>query len=196
MLLDEVMPEYDTVITVHRVVAAEPAVVLRAARALDLLSVRTPLLDVSMWLRGLPARLTGRAVPVPPRLVLADGGLPGWSVLAESGDEFVFGAVGRFWQPVIRWRDVDPVDFPAFAEPGWGKIAANFSVRTYGRGTLLSYECRTRTTDTLSRKQFRRYWGLVRPFVAHILTATTATIDADTQRLARAGGGGAVQRRQ
>jgi hypothetical protein len=41
-------------------------------------------------------------------------------------------AVGKFWQPVIEWRDVPRAEFNGFAEPGWGKIAANFSVLPYG----------------------------------------------------------------
>jgi len=178
VLIDEVLPEHDAAIAVHRVVPAEPATVLLAARSLDLLEVHTPLLDAAMWVRGLPARLAGRAEPVPDRLVIGDGALPGWSVLAEAEDELVFGAVGRFWQPVIEWLPVAPADFAGFSVPGWGKIAANFSVRPYGSDTLLSYECRTKLTDPLSRRQFVRYWWLVRPFVAHILRATLAAIDA------------------
>ncbi len=54
---------------------------------------------------------------------------------------------------------------------------ANFSVVPYGEhATLLTYECRTATTDTESRLRFIRYWSLVRPFVAHIFRATVATI--------------------
>ena len=69
--------------------------------------------------------------------------------------EIAFGAVGKFWQPVIEWRDVPRAEFNGFAEPGWGKIAANFCVLPYGeRSTLLSYECRTVTTDPESRRRF------------------------------------------
>ena len=94
----------------------------------------------------------------------------------------VFGAVGRFWRPVIDWRQVGPDEFAEFDEPGWGKIAANFSVNRYGeQHTLLSYQCRTVTTDPDSRRRFRRYWWLIRPFVAHIMRATVATIKADAE---------------
>ena len=44
--------------------------------------------------------------------------------------------------------------------------------------TLLTYECRTQTTDADSRQRFLRYWWLIRPFVAHIMRATVATIAA------------------
>ena len=47
----------------------------------------------------------------------------------------------------------------------------------YGAGaTLLSYECRTITTDAESRRKFARYWWLMRPFIAHIFRATVRTI--------------------
>ena len=137
-----------------------------------------------MWVRGLPAKVTGKAEEVPPKLALTDGGLPGWMILGErAGTEIVFGAVGVFWHPQIEWHDVTRDDFAAFAEPGFGKIACNFSVRPYGEGaTLLSYECRTATTDDESRRGFARYWRLIRPFVAHIMRATVGTIRDDAER--------------
>ena len=171
LIIDTVMPAFDFGIAEHIIVRADPATTFSAARELDFLSVRTPLLDTAMWLRGLPARVTHQAVPAPPRLVLAEGDeLPGWVVLGEQPDrELAFGAVGKFWQPNIEWRDVPVEEFARFAEPGWGKIAANFSVLSYGTGAaLLSYECRTVTTDAEARRKFARYWWLMRPFIAHI----------------------------
>lgn len=182
LILDLVMPDYDVALTEHVTVSADPTTTLRAARELDLLTVRSPILDVAMWIRGFPARLTGRAAPVPPRLVITDGGLPGWLVLGESAHEIAFGAVGRFWTPIITWRDVTRDDFGRFDAPGWGKIAANFTVIPHGTGTLLSYECRTATTDPVSRRRFHRYWWLVRPFVGHIMRATLATIEDNCYR--------------
>jgi hypothetical protein len=182
MIVETVMPRYDTEINEHIVVAADPAATYRAARNLDLLTVRTPLLVASMWLRALPGRLSGRAGPSVSRLVIANGGLPGWLVLGEDADrEIAFGAVGKFWRPTIEWREVELADFAGFDEPGWGRIAANFSVRPYGRGSLLSYECRTVTTDPVSRRRFLRYWWLIRPFVAHIMRATVRTIKSDAE---------------
>jgi hypothetical protein len=111
--------------------------------------------------------------------VLARGDpLPGWLVLGQRPDrELAFGAVGKFWQPSIEWRDVPVGAFAEFDEPGWGKIAANFSVLPYGqRSSLLTYECRTVTTDVDSRTKFARYWRLGRPVIAHIFRATVRTI--------------------
>ena len=182
-LLESAMPTYDVVIAEHLVVAADPPATFAAARELDLLTVRTPLLTVSMWLRGLPARWSGKSAPSPPRLVIGEMVLPGWVLLGQQPNrEIAFGAVGRFWQPVIEWRNVPPEDFSSFAESGWGKIAANLSVMPYGESaSLLTYECRTVTTDPDSRRRFLRYWWMIRPFVAHILRATLRQIRANAE---------------
>ena len=83
--------------------------------------------------------------------------------------------------------DVPATDFGGFDEPGWGKIAANFSVLPYGASaTLLTYECRTVTTDPDSRRRFLRYWRLIRPVVGHILRATLAQIAVNAEELAGA----------
>jgi hypothetical protein len=181
LIIDEVMPRYDVVLTAHCVVDADPQHTLKAACDLDLLTVRTPILVTAMWLRGLPARLIGKMPPPPQSLVIDKGGLPGWLVLGQSDREIAFGAVGVFWRPVIEWREVLVGAFPGFTEPGWGKIAANFSVLPYGDRSLVTYECRTGITDPLSRRWFLRYWWLVKPFVGHIMRATLKTIKADAE---------------
>lgn len=179
MIIDKQLPEYDVVLAVHTIVDADIATTFGAARHLDFLTVRTPLLDSAMWLRGLPDRLRHRTAPPPGKLTLADSaGLPGWLSLGmREDDELAFGAVGRFWQANIEWRDVPEPEFRDFREPGWGKIACNFTVRAYGTDrTLLTYECRTATTDVQAKRKFARYWWLIRPFVSHIMRATIATI--------------------
>lgn len=190
MILDEQMPRYDVTITVHRVVAADPRTTWQAARELDFTNVHTPLTDLSIWARGLPARLRGETPAKPASLRLAGGdSLPGWLLLGETEDyEVAFGAVGKFWQSTIDWHDVPRDEFAGFAEPGYGKIACNFTVRPYGSGrTLLTYECRVATTDPLSQRRFARYWHLIRPFVAHIMRAAVATIGVDAERRAATG---------
>lgn len=185
MIIDLQLPEYDVALAVHKIVDADLATTFAAARQLDFLTVRTPLLNTAMWLRGLPDRLRHRKAPPLAKLTLADGaGLPGWLSLGVREDsELAFGAVGKFWQPNIEWREVPLAEFRDFREPGWGKIACNFTVRAYGTDrTLLTYECRTATTDGGARRQFARYWWLIRPFVAHIMRATVATIAVNAGR--------------
>lgn len=82
MLIESAVPKFDAMIAEHAVVAADPPTTFQAARALDLLTVRTPLLAASMWIRVLPARLLGKAASPPPRLVMAEKiALPGWFLL-------------------------------------------------------------------------------------------------------------------
>jgi hypothetical protein len=48
----------------------------------------------------------------------------------------------------------------SFDEPGWAKMIANF----HAAEGLLSTTTRVRLTDARSRRAFRRYWLVVRPF--------------------------------
>ena len=196
MIIDVQMPEYDVGLAVHKVIDADPATTFAAARQLDFLTVRTPLLNTAMWLRGLPDKLRHRTPPPPAKLTLVDGaGLPGWLSLGKQEDqELAFGAVGKFWQPHIEWRQVPAAEFRDFREPGWGKIACNFTVRAYGTDrTLLTYECRTATTDAAAQRKFAGYWRLIRPFVAHIMRAlASATIAVNAEPLTAQTSGRAV----
>lgn len=179
LLIDEALPQFDVSIAEHAIVRARPATTFGAAVGLDFMGIHTPLLDAAMWARGVPERLAGRSPGAPPRLVLGEGDpLPGWVMLGERApEEIAFGAVGKFWQPKIEWRDVAADEFAAFDEPGWGRIAASFVVLPYGAAaSLITYECRTATTDPEVRRMFLRYWRVVRPFVGHIFRATVRTV--------------------
>jgi hypothetical protein len=190
LIIEQSLPRADVEIAEHRIVDASPDRTFSAARSLDFLTVRTPLLNASMWLRGLPARAKGEPEPEIASMRLSDAfdtghmELPGWLILGEEpGKEVAFGAVGRFWKPDIEWRDVPVEQFPAFEEPGWGKIAAGFSVLPYGsHRSVLTYACRVTTTDAGSRRRFARYWRLISPFVGHIFRATLTTIARDAER--------------
>jgi len=164
---------------------------LAATEQLDLLTIHSPLLAASFFVRDLPRRVTRKpAPPTPERLSFTDErGLPGWARLTIEPDrEIVIGAVGVFWTPTISWNEhVTPATFADFAEPGWGKIACSFTTLAYGTGrTLLTYERRTLTTDPASRQRFMRYWWIIRPFVRHIMSATVGKIGADAARLTAA----------
>ncbi|WIX98518.1 nitroreductase/quinone reductase family protein [Amycolatopsis mongoliensis] len=193
LLIDRFLPEFDVTLIEHVVVEAEVGRTWQAVRDLDLTRVHTPLMDAAMFVRGVPAgvaRRFGRAGPAeqPAELKLfgPGTGLPGWLSLGEApGQEVVLGAIGRFWQPDIEWYDVTgmtPEQFAGFTEPGWGRIAAGFSLRPYGTGrTLVSYEARTATDDPASARRFSRYWSFVRPFVRIVMRATLARIREDAE---------------
>ena len=193
LLIDRYLPRYDVGLVEHTLAEADLAATWRAVYELDLARIHTPLMDAAMSVRALPARVAGHfgrgaPPPAPARLPLAGDGPPmqGWLSLGTVAErEIALGAVGRFWQPDIQWYDVGgmtPEAFAAFTEPGWGRIAADFTVLPYTPSrTLVSYEVRTATADQDSARHFARYWRVIRPFVAHIMRAALAEESARTR---------------
>jgi hypothetical protein len=106
---------------------------------------------VLAWLRGI-------RVPVDRPIVdLATGGA--WKVVGDAPDtELVLGAVGQPWR--LRGGDSPAADFATFDRPGYAKMAINWRLE----GTTLSTETRVFLTDDASRRAFRRYWLVIRPF--------------------------------
>ena len=105
-----------------------------------------------------------------------------WVLLGEDPPhEIAFGVVGRFWAGDTVWAQIDAADFEAFAEPGFGKIACNFSLRCYGADrTLVTYECRTLATDETARRGFTRYWRPLAPFIGLVMRSQLRVIEAET----------------
>lgn len=188
MLIDQFAPRYDFVRTSHQLVDADPEATYRAVRDLDFTEVHGSVVDLSIWARGIPERMRARRhgpPRVPTRLTLGDLAAGSeWVILGEQpGIELVFGAVGRFWKPVIEWRTIEPRDFADFAEHGWGKIACSLSTIPYGRNrTLLTYDVRTILDDPRTWVSFRRYWRVIAPFVGAIERATLRTIASAAQQ--------------
>jgi hypothetical protein len=106
---------------------------------------------VLAWLRGI-------RMPVD-RPVLEVAGLS-WEVLgSDAGRELALGSIGRPW----RWRgggSRPPGDFATFDRPGYAKMAIDWRLE----GSTLSTETRVFLTDEASRRAFRRYWLVIRPF--------------------------------
>jgi len=182
LVIDRFAPRPDFTVVDHRVVDADPDTAYDAVRDLDFTEVHGGLVDAAFWLRGLPERVRARKrgpVRAPTRLTLDDlAAGSDWVLLGERpGEEIAFGAVGRFWQPVVEWRRIEARDFTDFAEPGYGKIACSLSVLPYGtRRSLVTYDVRTTLDDPLSWVGFRRYWRVVRPFVGVVQRATLRTV--------------------
>lgn len=195
MLIDRYLPNFDVTIVEHVVIEADRSTTWQALRDLDLMTIRTPLIDAAMFVRSLPGKVAswrGHARPEAPppeelKLVGDSPGIEGWLFLGENPQhEIALGAVGRFWQPDITWYDVttmSPDEFRDFDAPGWGRIAASFTLRSYGEHrTLASYEARTATADAVSARRFVRYWTLVRPFVGSIMRAALSALADDAER--------------
>ncbi|MEV0084858.1 hypothetical protein [Saccharopolyspora sp. NPDC050642] len=174
--VDDFAARYDAGAVEHLVVDAPPEAAYRALRHLDLLTIGSRTADLAMWVRGLPERLE-RRVParVPTRLSYDDLCARGdWVLLGERpGQEVVFGAVGRFWTPIVRMEEVTAEEFAEYGKPGQGKIVASFSVRPYGRrSSLATYDIRVTLDDPITRRIFTLYWRTVSPFVKSIMRAT------------------------
>ncbi|WP_024874371.1 hypothetical protein [Saccharomonospora piscinae] len=180
-LADRFAPEPDVVQARHLVVRADTVRAYEAARHLDLTDVRGPLVGAAMWVRALPERWRhrGQGPPrTPTRMTLDDMVAESeWVLLGEApGSEVAAGVAGRFWKPVVQWRQVEPDRFTEFAEPGFGTIVLSLSVRPYGMRSLVSYDLRVSTTDRRTAALFGRYWKTVAPFVASLQKATLRTI--------------------
>jgi hypothetical protein len=86
-------------------------------------------------------------------------------VLEDVATEgIVLGLTGQFWKLRGGRRDPasprTPDEFLAYATPDVCKAVIDFRVSC---GTL-STETRVHVPDPVSRRKFRRYWVLVRPF--------------------------------
>ncbi|WP_306060765.1 hypothetical protein [Natronococcus wangiae] len=188
MLIDRHLPEYDVTTIRHAVVEADPETTYEAILTADLLDTG-PIVRALGALRNAPTviarRIRGNSgAPPPDRMRFID--VPEtdeWMLLDETyGEEFVFGAIGKFWRPAIEWRQVASDEFSAFDEPGYAKLAIGLSVRPYGEDwTLLSYEARTATTDDRARRNFRRYWRVIGPFAGYLMSRTLERIAADAE---------------
>lgn len=154
MLIDRFLPEYDFAERHATTIAATPAQIDPHVRALDLSGSR--IVRLLFRLRGMPRRA-----------VRIDGlEQAGFRLLADApAEEIVLGLVGRFWTPGGGLCRFDPDDFVGFEEPGWAKAVWGFRMEPQREGrTLLVTETRVRCTDAASRRRFRAYWTVIRPF--------------------------------
>lgn len=166
MLLDELMPEYQFAEAHSTRVGAPPARALRAVESVPLGEM--PLVRLLFAIRSLPASLGGkRGLPSAKTTPLYEQMLAfGFIRLGEEpGREVVLGGVGQMFRlrgglaPAVR----DARSFLAFEEPGYARVAMNFSTVVTGDGSRLATETRVATTDPDSRRRFGRYWRVIRP---------------------------------
>ncbi|GAB2668998.1 hypothetical protein GCM10027271_30930 [Saccharopolyspora gloriosae] len=180
--IDDFMDSPDFAMTEHLPVRCPPRASYAALRHLDLLTVRSPVIDAAMLVRGWPARLR-RHMPARTRTrltfddLVAEGN---WVRLSEKPDhELVLGAAGRFWTPVPSLESLGPGEFERYDRPRHGRIAMSLSARAYGRGSLLSYDVRVSLDDALSLRTFGWYWWTAGPFIRLIMRATLRRAAAD-----------------
>jgi hypothetical protein len=187
VLLDELMPRYEFD-GVHRVRVSTPP-----DRALEALRRETPgempLVRLLFAARSLPTRLAGkRGLPADSAVALYEQLARMLVPLAEDpGREVVVGGIGQMWKlaggdsPAFR----DASGFVAFEEPGYAKVATNFSALPLGDSTELRTETRVLTTDP----------GLAAGFWALLADHTSPERSDPAQLAARGEAQGRVRRR-
>lgn len=187
-MIDTYLPTFDVTTIHHTVVEATPEETYAAVRRIDF--ARSPVIRALTWAQMLPdriaARLRGEHSPAAeqPSFTLDDLlATDFWVLLGEEpGVEIAFGLVGKFWELASKPVRVEPTEFAAFDEPGYAKVAWNYSVRAYGAGrSLLTTEARTATTDAVARARFRRWWIIIGPGAALVHRAALALIKADAE---------------
>lgn len=190
MLLDQCLPRSHFAERHAATIAASPADALAALRRLDL---RRSLVTRALFLlRSLPGLVLARRETAE-RFLTGHGSLPltiesiqtaGFVVLGEELErEIVLGTIGRFWKASGGVRRFGAQEFAAFDEPGWAKAAWNFRVEpAEGGRTVLTTETRVLCTDERSRRAFRRYWLLIRPFSGLIRLEMLRLIRREAER--------------
>ena len=165
-MLDRFVPEYDFGEVHSTRLSAPPERALEEIKQVNLGEM--PFVRLLFAMRSIPARVGGkRGLPSDKAESLYEQMLDfGFVLLADvPGRELVFGGIGRMFKasgglkPVFRDAD----EFVAFGEPGYAKVATNFSVGRVDGSTELRTETRVLATDAASRRRFGRYWRLIRP---------------------------------
>ncbi|MEK6334385.1 MAG: hypothetical protein AABM67_05500 [Acidobacteriota bacterium] len=162
--IDLFAPNFDATET-HRIgIAASPDVVYRALWTADLGS--SFLIKFLLALRSLPTFLLQRSPPRNQKLTLQTLIDSGFGLLSEKpGQEIVLGVTGRFWRPTGNLSPFARRDFDQPVPTGMARGIWNFRVEeTAPQQTTLSTETRVICGDPGSRRKFRAYWLLVRPF--------------------------------
>ncbi len=172
MLLDDYLPEFDVRTRYATRIAASPA------RAYA--SLWTANFDHWGITRTLYAVRTLPSFPARPRetwrrfrdelfrqrftldAMLSEG----FALLEDRpGEELVLGTAGRFWRARGELCAVSPARFRAPAPSGTAKAVWNFEVGLRADGaTELRTETRELCADVATRRHFRAYWQLIRPF--------------------------------
>jgi len=182
-LIDELLPRFDEVERHARLVRATPAAVSAALRRVDLLDSRT--IRWLVALRSAPGALRHpRRMSRRPTLRLDDMlTRGGFILLGERPErELALGVVGRFWTLDGERLRLDGPGFAAFDRPGYAKAVWDFRLTPEGNATRLSTETRILCLDAESRRRFRRYWRVIRPFSGLIRRALLRAVDRAATR--------------
>jgi hypothetical protein len=166
MLIDSFAPNPDAVETHSIMVDASRDVVYQALWTADLGG--SPLIKFLLALRSIPAfianpcRSPPRNQPITLQTIIDSN----FGMLAEKpNEEIVLGVTGRFWRPTGNLSPFNRADFDRPVPAGLARGVWNFSLSEQSDGqTILSTETRVICGDPASRRKFKGYWLIVRPF--------------------------------
>ncbi len=166
MLIDSFAPNPDAV-EIHRIdIHASPQTVYHALWTADLGD--SFVIKLLMGLRSIPefAASGFRSKPRNRKVTLETIIESGFGLLAEKqNEEIVIGITGRFWRPTGNLSPFNRADFDRPVPSGMARGVWNFSLVGKSNGqTTLGTETRVICGDPASRRKFRLYWLLVRPF--------------------------------
>jgi hypothetical protein len=154
--LDDFLPVYEFSERHRLAIDAPPGRIDQALRAVSIADI--PVARALWWVRRLGRQYGDSTKP------FIGGELPG-VVLEDVPEEgVILGLTGQFWR-VLGGR-LDPEkpgsaeEFLAYSREDTCKAVIDFRV---GPGSL-STETRVHVADPVSRRKFRRYWFVVRPF--------------------------------
>ncbi|MEE8367498.1 MAG: hypothetical protein V3S30_04200 [Thermoanaerobaculia bacterium] len=184
MLIDDLLPDADASEKHHITIMASPEAVYDALWNIDFGGIRS--VRLLLALRALPGRLLKphrRRRPTG-RFDLLSLEAAGFGKIAEApGREVVFGVTGRFWRPV---GNILPFQANAFDEPvapGLARAVWNLAVTSSNDdSTILSTETRIICGDPSSRRKFRLYWLIVKPFSGLIRRMVLKSVKKSCER--------------
>jgi hypothetical protein len=179
-LVDDWAPDLQFADTIATEVDASPEAIFAAFDAVTVQDM--PIANALGTLRYLPGKLLGSedspaATQTEPFIETLKKG--GTVVLAEHpGREIVFGGAGKYHQIADQEMVpfIDAVAFAAFDEPDYQKLVMSLRVEptaTEGRYHLL-LEHRTQPLSEQSRRNFARYWRMIKP-TGHFVTKQLLT---------------------
>jgi len=159
--LDRFLPRPDVRERFGTSIQAPAPLVMEVAGSFDMQSL--PLVRAIFRLRE---TLT-RAAPSGPRTpqgILDETRALGWGVLDEQAGRYVVcGAACQPWLADVRFTQIPPAAFAAYAVPDQVKIAWTLEAEPLGPATTrFAQETRVVATDAQARAKFLRYWRWAR----------------------------------
>ena len=179
---DRFLAEFDLGIAEHVVVDAGAAATFDAIRRADLSGdkVLGALGNARQWSEHVAAGRLGIELPATPRTLgdLLGPGF-GWTALAEEpGTLLAFGLVGRPDPFSLHLEHLTAEAFASFAEPGFARAVAVFTLRPQGDGrTLLGLDLRARGTDDEMRSHLRGMGFLAKPAARMVARRALALVE-------------------